>query len=146
MRRDHFTLTATNAGPDSATEPTLQIRYDGPVGGLTARLEDDAGELPEGRNVDAAFRLQGDPAEEGASGVFGLTRRLTGSYLLEVDADADDVFRLVDAARDADGDYQVCIERPDGTDVTLRLETLLVYDQDGSLRRQNSLVPGGVEL
>lgn len=145
MRRDHFTLNTTNTDPDATDEPTLHIAYDGPAGNLTARLQDDTGQLPSSDDVDATFRLQ-DSLDDDATGVFSLARRLTGEYLLEVDTDVGSIVDLVEAARDAGGHYRIRIERPGASTVTLQLETLLVYDEEGGLRRQNSLIPSGVEL
>jgi hypothetical protein len=146
MRRDHFTLAVANTDSETSVPPTLVVTYDGPPGTMTARLRNDEGHLPDGEDVDVAFRLQAPLEDDETRGVFSVTRRLTGEYLLEVNAGAADVLGLVDAAREADGDYTVRIERPDGDDLALHKETLLVYDDDGSLLRQHSLIPGGVEL
>ncbi len=140
MRRDHFTLTTT----DLDSDPTLTLDYEGPAGNLTARLA-DAGGLPAADEVDAAFRLQG-PADEDPQGVFSLTRRMTGEYLLEANANAGKIRVLVDAAREADGRYHVDIQRPGGDPVTFSKETLLVYDTEGNLLRGNSLIPSGVQM
>ena len=140
MRRDNFTLTtATLEG-----KPTLTLDYQGPAGNLTARLA-DAGGLPAADEVDAGFRLQ-DPPGEDPDGVFSLTRRTNGEYLLEVNALASEIRSLVEAARDAGGQYRVNIERPDGETVTFSKETLLVYDAEGNLLRGNSLIPSGVQM
>lgn len=145
MRRDHFTPTVEHTDPDATALPTLAIRYDGPAGNLTARLATDGG-LPDGEDLDAAFRRTepGDAAE--AVGVFALTRRLTGEFLLEVEAETGAVRSLVDAARNRDGSYRVRIERPGADDVVLEMKTLLVYDPGGNLLRKDSLIPSGVEL
>ena len=146
MRRDHFTLSVDNVTPESTAVPTLTVSYSGPPGTLTARLEAETGTPPSGGDVDATFRLLPDTDESG-DGVFGLSRRLTGDFLLESNADADEIFALVDAARDDDEPtYRVRIERPGAEAVVLHLETLLVYDEEGSLLRQRSLIPSGVEL
>lgn len=146
MRRDHFTLTVANTDPNDAGEPTLRLQYDGPAGNFTARLEDETGQLPSGDDVDVMFRLQ-EPLEDDATGVFSITRRLTGEYLLEVDTDAGGIRSLIEAAREGDGHYRIHIERPGASTITLQTETLLVYDEEGGLRRQNSPPsPGGVEL
>jgi hypothetical protein len=140
MRRANFTLTTTNLGG----EPTLTLDYQGPAGNLTARLA-DAGGLPAADEVDAGFRLQG-PAEADPEGVFSLTRRTTGEYLLEANAPASEIRSLVEAARDAGDKYRVNIERPSGETVTFSKETLLVYDAEGNLLRGNSLIPSGVQM
>jgi hypothetical protein len=147
MRRDHFTLSAENLAPEAAEAPTLTVSYSGPPGTLTARLEAETGTPPSGDDVDATYRLL--PAEDGPdeTGVFALSRRLTGDFVLEANADADEIFALVDAARERDDTvYRVRIERSGADDVVMDKETLLVYDDNGSLLRQHSLIPSGVEL
>jgi len=147
MRRDHFTVTADNVSPETARAPTLAVTYSGPAGTLTARLQSSEGDLPAGDDLDAAFRLRDTPEAPDATGVFSLSRRLTGDFVLEANADADTVFALVDAAREDEGtDYCVHIERTGADDVVLEMETLLVYDDDGDLLRSRSLIPSGVEL
>ncbi len=147
MRRDHFTVTAENTAPETDAMPTLAVTYSGPAGTLTARLESATGALPDGEDVDAAFRLQAPADAEDATGVFSLSRRLTGDFVLEANAVAEAVFALVDAARRGDGtEYRIRIERSGADDVVIRKETLLVYDNEGSLLRQHSLIPSGVEL
>jgi hypothetical protein len=142
MRRDHFTLAVEDADPRGSDPPSLAVRYDGPVGELTAHLTAD-GTLPSGEDVDAAFRRV---AADDEAGVFSLTRRLTGEFLLEANADADAIQSLVDAARDRSGAYRIRIDRPEAGEVVLETETLLVYDPDGNLLRKDSLIPSGVEL
>lgn len=144
MRRDQFAATVreTADGP-----PVLQITYDGPDVSLDRRLK-PSGEQPEPSDIDAAFRLFA-PLEDvdDPEGVFSLTQRLTGEYLLEVNADTSEVLDAVDAARDVDGDpsYRVVVKSNSG-EAVLELETLLVYNNDGDLLRQQSLIPSGVEL
>lgn len=146
MRRDHFTLTATHTDPSTDGVPTLRLEYSGPGGTLTAALEDGSGAVPDGEDVDAAFRLQTPPEADGASGVFSISRRLTGEYIFESTGEASDILDVVAAAREDAGKYRLRIERPGGSPVTLHLETLLVYDPSGELLRQRSLIPSGVEL
>ncbi|PSQ33267.1 hypothetical protein BRD09_01505 [Halobacteriales archaeon SW_10_68_16] len=143
MRRDHFTLTVDDAGEEAP--PSLVLSYDGPAGELTERLTAE-GSVPEGEDVDPAFRLQESADADDARGVFSLTRRLTGEYLLEAVAEVSAVRSLVDAARAWGDTYRIRIERPDAEAVVLESGTLLVYDADGNLRRTDSLIPSGVEL
>lgn len=145
MRRDHFTLTLENEATGTSEPPSLVLAYEGPAGTLTARLDVAGGPLEAG-DVDASYRLQDPVDADGATGVFGLTRRLTGEYLLETHADIDTVHSLVEAARDDGGSYRVRLERPDAEDLVFEKETLLVYDGDGNLRRTDSLIPSGIEL
>jgi hypothetical protein len=141
MRRDHFTVAAQ---PD-ATEPTIVIEFDGPADTLTERLGSD--DVPAADDVDAAVRLQDPVDREDAAGVLSLTRRLTGEYLLEANVTAEGILAVVDAAREADEtSYRVRIDRPETGPVEYEKGTLLVYDDEGSLLRQHSLIPSGVEL
>jgi len=149
MRRDHFTVAARHVSSEEPTEPTLAIEYDGPRETLTEQLTETDGELFVAGDVDAAFRLQNDCDDDDATGVFSLTHRVTGEYLLEVNADADDVLALVDTARDGSEDeasYRIHITRDDDNPVVYEMDSLLVYDNDGDLLRQHSLIPSGVEL
>lgn len=145
MRRDHFTVTTRDVAA-TAGLPTLDITYTGPTETLTRQLTDSDGTLYDSGVIDAAFRLQ-DDIDADATGVFSLAHRVTGEFLLEANADADVIFSLVDAARDADdAQYRLHIEREDADAVVYNLEGLFVYDADGQLRRKHSLVPSGVEL
>lgn len=147
MRRDHFTLSTENLSLQTADGPVLVVNYSGPPGTLTARLESETGTPPGGEDVDASFRLLPDDDGADGSGVFGLSRRITGDFVLEANANAEDIFALVDAAREADETvYRIRIQRPGADPVVMDMETLLVYDDEGSLLRQQSLIPSGVEL
>lgn len=147
MRRDYFTLEiGTDPGAtDGVDRPTMAIDYDGPAEALESRLTDEDGTVYDAAEVDVAFRRQPD----GERGVIAITDRLTGEFVLEVGADADDVRDLVTAARENEGgdcSYRVRIERPEADSVVLDKRTLLVYDQSGNLKRDHSLIPSGVEL
>jgi hypothetical protein len=147
MRRDHFTISAENLAPEAAEAPTLTVSYSGPPGTLTARLEAETGTPPSGDDVDATYRLLPDDDGADRTGVFALSRRLTGDFVLEANGDADELFALVDAARERDDTaYRIRIERSGTDDLVMDKQTLLVYDEDGSLLRQHSLIPSGVEL
>jgi hypothetical protein len=143
MRREYFTLR-TQAG--EGARPTITIQYDGPEADLQSALRDDAGELLPAEALDVTCRL----LEAGTTGgcVLGLTHRLTGEFLLEVNADAPAVLDLVDAARsngDEDETYRVQVTSEE-TDRSYDKDTLLVYDGEGNLLRGRSLIPSGVEL
>ena len=148
MRRDHFTVTAREL--DGTTEsPALDVEYTGPTETLTTQLTDDRGSLYPSEEIDAAFRLQDSLDDENVTGVFSITHRMTGEYLLEVNVEADTILDLVRAARSAaddDGSYRVRIERSDDGPVHYEMDSLLVYDNEGDLLRQRSLIPSGVEL
>ncbi|WP_254274227.1 DUF5793 family protein [Haloarcula marina] len=141
MRRDYFTLDIRE-DPDDGT-PTLSIDYDGPSGVLRERLTTATGETLDGGEVDVTFRRQADTD----GGVLSLTNRMTGEFVLEVMADPGEIDGFVAAAESHDdGEYRVVLTDSDGESVAYEKGTLLVYDHDGSLLRQRSLIPGGVEL
>jgi hypothetical protein len=149
MRREYFTLsTRTPAGQsDDLARPTISIAFDGPEADLQAALQDDAGEPLPGEAIDVTCRLQGEG--EDASCVLGLTHRLTGEFLLEVNADAVAVLDLVEDARtkaNGDATYRIRIESEAADPFVYDKEALLVYDNDGDLLRGQSLIPSGVEL
>lgn len=145
MKRDQFTVAVRT--PDGRP-PTLDIVYDGPADDIDAEFSANGDPLA-AADIDAAFRRRDPPDDEDDTvGVFSLTRRLTGAYLLEANVDAEAIGNLVAAARETDGDasYRVRI-RPTGDDPTVyEMTTLLVYDSSGELLRQRSLIPSGVEL
>lgn len=149
MRRDHFTVVTESLDPEAAAKPTLDIEYDGPEETLTGQLTATDGTIVDPENIDAAFRLQDDVDSEDETGVFSLTHRITGEYLLECNAVVETILSLVTAAREAtedDASYRIRIHREDGGPVTFDLDALLVYGAEGDLLRQNSLIPSGVEL
>jgi len=150
MRRDHFTVAVLDV--DSGL-PTLTISYDGPEETLTEQLSDGAGELYDASAIDAAYRLQGSLTDDDAVGVFSLTHRITGEYLLEVNVDAAEMLSLIKTARDIDEDdelqdtsYSIRIDRESQDTIVYEMDALFVYDDDGELLRQHSLIPSGVEL
>ncbi|MFB6140879.1 MAG: DUF5793 family protein [Halosimplex sp.] len=150
MRRDYVTLDIRHADQDGDHLPTAVLTYEGPTALLEERLNDAAGDPLERERIDVAFRHQSTGDGE-AGGVFSLTNRVTGEFIVEVNADAESVRELVDAARrddsdDADGCYRVVVERDGETVASYEKRTLLVYDEEGSLLRQHSLIPSGVEL
>jgi hypothetical protein len=150
MRRDYVTLELRHVDRDGDHLPTAVLTYDGPSDLLEERLTDAVGEPLDRERVDVAFRLR--TADGDTTGVFSLTNRLTGEFVVEVNVDAEPVRGLVDAARrdddldDADGCYRVVVERDGEAVADYEKRTLLVYDDEGSLLRQRSLIPSGVEL
>ncbi|MFB6207672.1 MAG: DUF5793 family protein [Haloglomus sp.] len=146
MRRDYFTLTLDNV-ETADDKPGLHVTFEGPSETLDERLTDDIDE------IDATYRLKTPVNDEDATGVLAITERYTGDFLLEVNADADTVFDLVDAAReygqstsDSDGCFRVELFDDGDSVFEATKRTLLVYDSEGSLLRQHSLIPSGVEL
>lgn len=139
MRRENFTLTTANLEADAPDEPTLVLEYEGSADDLAAHIGD-------ADEIDATFRLQ-DPVDvDDAGGVFGLSRRTTGEYLLEANTTGPAIRRLVDAAGEADGHYRIEIRWPAGEPIVRSKETLLFFDVEGNLLRGHSLIPSGVPL
>lgn len=154
MRRDYFTLemrglTWVEEGSDPE-KPTVIIDFEGPASLLEERLGDEPAEDSE---IDVTFRFQTELEESEATGVVSVTDRLTGSYVLELNAPAADVFEFIRAAREygdraGEDDDQYGFEiRIDGEVVlTYDKRTFLVYTRAGNLLREHSLIPSGVEL
>lgn len=157
MRRDYFTLDVggvdwVEGGGEPAT-PTVVIDFEGPPEEFKRRLTGFDGDLLEAAETDVALRLQSDLDDEEASGVVSVTNRETGDFVLELNEDAENVLQFIHAARaygkeaDADeGRYRVRIEVDGEELVTYDKSTFLVYDQEGNLLRQHSLIPSGIEL
>jgi len=143
MRRDYFTVEV-QSDPDDDVMPTISIDYDGPSGSLRERLTTADGSILDGDELDVTFRRQTDEEQ----GVLSLTNRLTGDFVLEATVDPREVLDLVDAAQSRPGESRFELRLTDGEGKSLVYEkgTLLVYAHDGNLKRQESLIPGGVEL
>lgn len=176
MRRDYFTLAVDGVGGDATRRPVVTVTYEGPAEQLEPRLrKGDA--LLEGAEIDVAYRLHGSlddeasggreaadgeagvgegedgqPDGEVAGGVVALADRVTGEYVLELNAPVQAIFDLVTAAREygdhADDEhrYRIVLETDDGELATFDKSTLLVYDSEGELLRGESLIPSGVEI
>jgi hypothetical protein len=157
MRRDYFTLDVHDVDRVDAGEephkPLVRIDFTGPKELLTERFTDGDGELLDASETDVAFRLIDHVGDEDASGVVGVTNRVTGDFVLELNESAEDVLQFIRAAREYgrtadsdDGRYRVEISL-DGEDlVVYEKQTFLVYDAEGNLLRSKSLIPSGVEL
>lgn len=157
MRRDYFELDVSNidwvdaeADPE---QPLVEIEFTGPSESLRTRLSDVGGDLLDAGEVDVAFRLQSSlESDPEAPGVVAVTNRITGEFILELNETADDVFRFIRAARtygeaeDSDGRYRVVIRLADDELVDYEKRTFLVYDSEGNLLHEESLIPSGVEL
>ncbi|MFB6178861.1 MAG: DUF5793 family protein [Halorientalis sp.] len=146
MRRDYFTLGLRNVEDAADGQPTVHVEYHGPADAFDTRL------TPE-QAVDIAYRFQTPVDDSAATGVFSIADRVTGEFVLEANADATDILMLIDAARaygeradDDTGCYSVRIAEDGRRLFETEKRTLLVYDNDGSLLRQHSLIPSGVEL
>lgn len=152
MRRDYFTLTVRRPARDREGDdmPSLLVDFEGPVSELSERLEGED-DILEARSLDVSFRLLSDFESDDATGVLSVANRITGEFVLELNAEAEEVLSFVRSARahedDADDDPYRLVVRADGeTLATYEKSTFLVYDADGGLVRQYSLIPSGVEL
>lgn len=156
MRRDYFDLDVENidwirAG-DDPEKPLVRIDFHGPEGLLRERLTGTSDALLEAEETDVALRLQESVHDPGALGVVGVTNRITGDFVLELNEKAEDVLQFIKAAREYgqtandDGRYRVEITIDGEELVVYEKRTFLVYDADGNLLRGESLIPSGVEL
>jgi len=150
MRRDYVTLDVRYADPDGDQLPTAVLTVDQSADQLGERLVTAAGDRLGADRIDVAYRLQTPVDDDGATGVFSLSNRVTGEFVLEVNTDAKPVLDLVETARDGsdgrDTCYRVVVRQGDEEIATYEKGTLLVYDDEGNLLRQHSLIPSGVEL
>lgn len=156
MRREHFTLDVSNIDwietDDDPQKPSVSIDFTGPAEMLRERLTGPDGERLEAEETDASLRLQ-EPLGDGAMGVVSVTNRVTGDFILELNEEADDVLTFIRAARgygkattDDEGRYDVEITLEGEPFVTYDKRTFLVYNDEGDLLREHSLIPSGVEL
>ncbi|NHN40632.1 hypothetical protein G9C85_03140 [Halorubellus sp. JP-L1] len=156
MRRDYFTLAVSNVDwvddGGEPSKPTVSIDFEGPVATLEERLTRPDGEPLDAGETDVAFRYQDEAGADDASGVVSVTNRLTGDFIIELNEEAGDVLKFIKAARrygeqaGDDGEYCVDIELDGEAFVSYDKSTFLVYDNDGNLLRNHSLIPSGVEL
>ncbi len=156
MRREHFTLDVSNVDwvetDGDPQKPSVSIDFTGPATELRKRLTGPDGDVLDAGETDTALRLQGALGNDTA-GVVSVTNRITGEYVIELNEDADDVLTFIRAARgygedasDDEGRYEVEITLDGEPFVTFDKRMFLVYDDDGNLLRQHSLIPSGVEL
>jgi hypothetical protein len=153
MRREDLTLAVRD--PEAGDEfdgPTLVVEFDGAPEALSTRLRGPDEEPLADDQTDVSFRFTTPVEAEDPTGVLGVTDRLTGDFLMEVNAGAGEILSFVREARrhgerdDTDGTYRIRV-RADGQAVaTYEKSTFLVYNRDGDLLRDYSLIPGGVEL
>ncbi|WP_440769599.1 DUF5793 family protein [Natronorubrum sp. DTA28] len=156
MRREHFTLDVCNVDwvetDGEPSKPSVSINFTGPATMLRERLTGSDGDVLEASETDVALRLQ-EPLGSDAAGVVSVTNRVTGEFILELNEAADDVLTFIRAARgygedatEDEGRYEVEITLDGEHYVTYDKRTFLVYDDEGNLLRQHSLIPSGVEL
>ncbi|MFO7925216.1 MAG: DUF5793 family protein [Halobacteriota archaeon] len=150
MRRDYFTLSTRGGTADASEQPVIRVTYGGPISELESRLDPMDRSLDDD-GIDVTYRLR-ESAGADAMGVFAVTDRVTGEYILELDVEAGEIFAVTAAAsdgseRDGNGRYRLVIESDDGTPMaTYERSTLLVYGVDGGILRDRSLIPSGVEI
>jgi len=140
MKREQITLTIALPAATDLDEPTFTIEYDGSATTITDQSGLAAGASLREEDVDVAFRLIDDE-----TGVLSVADRHTGAFLVEVEANAELVKSAVDAAENNDDRYRVELVTDDET-WRYEKKTFLVYDSDGQLLRNCSLIPGSVEL
>ena len=157
MRRDYFTLELDGLDwVDEGTKPekpALYINYEGPASLLQERLTGESAELVSESKIDVAFRYLTSVDRSDARGVVSITDRVTGDYILELEATAGDMLAFVRGARlfgettaDEDDRYRIVLLVAGKKAVAYNKRTLLIYDQNGNLLREASLIPSGVEL
>lgn len=157
MRRDYFTLEVIDAGwvdtDGSPTMPKLEISYEGPRETLKSVFLTADDELPPASAVDISLRLQGPIDDPSSMGVMSLSDRLTGDFLVEMNVQLEPMLDFIRAARrygetvsDSAGRFAVTVHVDEDNQVTFEKRTLLVYNSDGNLLRQHSIIPSGVEL
>jgi hypothetical protein len=138
MRREYFTLDVTI---EEGTKPRITVDFNGPTDSFEDRLTPlDAEQL------DVAYRLLDGSMATGESGVLAVTDRITGDFVLECNADAGTVARLVDAAKENDGCYRFRVSINSREILSCDRSVFLVYSTEGDLLRQHSLIPSGVEM
>lgn len=145
MRREYLTVTVDTDGTerDGDQPPEIVIDIEGPAGALPQFLRSDDAPSLDGTDVDVVLRRGVD-----GEAVLSLARRLTGEFLLEANVDAPAIESLVSAASDnrEEPRYRVRIDGDDVRSQSFEKRTLLVYDAEGNLDRETSLIPSGVEL
>ncbi|ERH02541.1 MAG: hypothetical protein J07HN6_00576 [Halonotius sp. J07HN6] len=157
MRREHFELDVRNIdwveADGDPEQPVAKIEFSGPAEELHDRLSAVDDTQLDGEQIDVAYRLRAPFEDDEATGVVGVTNRLTGDFIFETNEAAEDVLQFITAAREygqatssPDSRYRIRLSFEDGETVTYDKSTFLVYDDEGDLLRSQSLIPSGVEL
>lgn len=157
MRRDYFTIEARGLeGVEDGGEPeqpAVIIDFEGPASLLQDRIAGPSAELLDDSEIDVSFRYRTQLDDPDARGVLSLTNRVTGDYVLELNTEAELIRDFVRAAgeygkhvgNDEDR-YRVEVRVDGDRAVTYTKRTFLLYNRDGNLLRNDSLIPSGVEL
>ncbi|MFW6436532.1 MAG: DUF5793 family protein [Halococcoides sp.] len=140
MYREDFTVR-TRTGDRG--RPVVAIEYDGPRERLLDRV-DSVTTAPIGPD-DLELAIRPAPATKGAA-VLAITGTATGAYLLETPVDHNAFEAVTTSARDRGVETVAVVIRPiEGDPVEFDTRTILLYDDAGQIRRDRSLVPGGVQ-
>ncbi len=157
MRRDYFTLDVRDVdwveADDLPEKPSVIIDFEGPASLLQERITGERAALLDETEIDVSFRFLTPLDEDDAEGVVSVTNRVTGDYILELNTPAE---RIIDFIRTAAEYGRSVSEKDHRYDIELRIEgapvvtyekrTFLIYNRDGNLLREYSLIPSGVEL
>lgn len=157
MRRDYFTLDVRGVGwvdsDGDPQKPTVGIDFEGPASLLQERLTAGQSEVLDESAIDVSFRYLTDLDADDAEGVVSITDRVTGDYILELNSPATDVIEFLRAAGEygresGEGDDRYRIELQIDGDPIVEYDkrTFLIYNREGNLLREYSLIPSGVEL
>lgn len=156
MRRDYFSLDVTGldwVGEDEEPErPTLVIDFEGPASLLQERMTGGSADLLSASEIDVSFRFLTGIDDEDAAGVVSVSDRMTGEFILELNSDAETILDFVKAAREfgkraeVDELYRIIIQIDGEEVVAYDKRTFLMYNAEGNLLRNHSLIPSGVEL
>lgn len=153
MRRECVTLEVQDVAwleeGGAPRQPVLRVTVEDDAATVRHRLLGEGG-VVDAADVDVTFRFQ--EGAEAKRGVVAITDRLTGEFLLEVNAPAAEVMTFVSAARryaertEGDARFRVRVLAAGEAVLDLEKRTLLVYADDGELLRERSLIPSGVEI
>lgn len=156
MRREQNEVESRNTHwidtGDQPIQPTLSLTSYRHHADLRDRLNGNGDELLPAKGIDVAFRYQSAATDADASGVLGVTNRMTGAYILEVTTAAELIHTVTDVATryaetcGTDRRYTLQLGTESDLITSYDKRTLLVYAQDGTLLRQHSLIPTGVEI
>ncbi len=148
--RDYFALDVT---AESTTTPVIRVTFDGPVSSLVGSDDDGTAvfDIDDPERLDMSYRIHDTAMTDDTSGVLAVTDRVTGDFILECNCSAEKIAALVGAARESDahqgdGLYQFTLTINDEDILSVDRDLFLVYNVDGDLLRQHSLIPSGVEL
>jgi hypothetical protein len=144
----HTGWIASGRGPE---QPWLVIEYDGEASTFIERFRQPGAGLYAGSDLDLFYRYQPSVHAPPGGGVFAVSDRVTGDFLLEITASAGRIERFVRAMRqyaeltDSDPTYRVKLWT-DTQVADFEKEVFLVYSPERGLIRQRSLIPDWIEM